>query len=86
MQSTTVGEIVLTNSMEQNPSLEALSVTTILRTLCNTMVHYFVHKSVVLRKFRACITFRNMLGFNGNELLTLRPTPKLEDRSLESVI
>jgi hypothetical protein len=34
---------------------------------------------------RPCITFRNKLFFNGEELLAPRPTPRLEDHTLSAV-
>jgi hypothetical protein len=34
---------------------------------------------------RLCIVFRNMVIFYGEELLVLRPTPKLEDHPLSAV-
>jgi len=34
---------------------------------------------------RHCVTFRNKLIFYGEELLTPRPTPKVEDHPLSAV-
>jgi hypothetical protein len=34
---------------------------------------------------RPCVAFFNMLGFNGEEFVAPRPTPKLEDHTLSAV-
>jgi hypothetical protein len=52
------------------------------RLLWNLTFHYRVHK---IRLPRSCVTFRNKLFFNGEELLTPHPTSRLENHPLSVV-
>jgi hypothetical protein len=67
---------IVTYSMEQSPSCEANSHTAsqvIPYLLLNPRVHYRIQKSPPISS--PCLTFRNKLGFYGEELLAPRPTP-----------
>jgi hypothetical protein len=70
---------LLPYSIEQSPSWEANRFSAsqeISQILWESEVHYRSHKLWL---------FRNMIRFHGEELLTPRPTPKLEDHPLLAV-